>query len=313
MDIIFMGTPEFAVESLKALHERKHTIKAVVTAPDRQAGRGRKLQQSAVKTYADQHELPLLQPTNLKDEAFIKELETLKPDLIVVVAFRMLPKVVWDLPEKGTINLHASLLPNYRGAAPINWAVINGEQKTGASTFFINERIDTGAILEQVEVAIKDTDSAGDIHDLLMIEGAKLLVHTADALEEGSIKPQIQQLHGNEKEAPKLFKEDMRLDMDSEADTIYNKIRGLSPFPGAYAMLQHEDKELQFKIISASRTDVKPTQATGTLVQNGHHELLLHAKGGVLRLNEVQLQGKRRMKTVDFLNGMKLNSTDKLV
>lgn len=306
MDIVFMGTPEFAVANLEALHKSAHTIKGVVTMPDKPAGRGRKLQGSAVKEFASANNLPVLQPTNLKDPAFLEELSKLKADLIVVVAFRMLPKLVWAMPTFGTINLHASLLPNYRGAAPINWAVINGETKTGATTFFINEEIDTGAILQQVEIDIDETDDAGDVHDRLMIAGAKLLVETVSEIEKEKLSPKIQKLTGKEKAAPKIFKEDLQLDLSANATDLYNKIRGLSPFPTAQATFVNGDLSVNIKIISTEIADEPSTLAAGSLQQIGKKQLYLHTSKGILNLKEVQLQGKKRMNIVDFLNGIKI-------
>ncbi len=313
MDIVFMGTPEFAVASLKALHTSTHTIKGVVTMPDKPAGRGRKLQQSAVKDFAIAHQLPVLQPTNLKDEGFLKQLEDLKPQLIVVVAFRMLPKVVWSMPPFGTINLHGSLLPNYRGAAPINWAVINGETKTGATTFFINEDIDTGAMLQQTEIDILEKDTAGDVHDRLMEAGAHLLVETVTLVEAKKLTPKPQQLNGTERAAPKIFKEDLHIDVQQSMHHIYNKIRGLSPFPTAQATFINGETEQNIKLILATKTDETPTMPAGSLQQEGKKTLWLHTKNGVLSLTEVQLQGKKRMQIADFLNGIKIESNARLI
>ena len=239
--IVFMGTPDFAVVTLKALIDHNFNVVGVITAPDRPSGRGRKLNQSAVKKYASEQQLTILQPTNLKNESFLNELKTLDANLQIVVAFRMLPKVVWQLPSLGTFNLHASLLPDYRGAAPIHWAIINGETKTGVTTFFIDEKIDTGAIILQEETTINDTETTGDLHDKLMNIGSQLVVKTVKLIQKGEVKTIVQQLNDNviSKEAPKIFKETCKIDWKQPLDKIYNKIRGLNPFPGAWCVLNN--------------------------------------------------------------------------
>lgn len=314
MNIIFMGTPEFAVASLEAILQSDHTVSAVVTAPDKPAGRGRTLQESAVKKYAQQHSLDVLQPPKLKDESFLETLKNYQADLFVVVAFRMLPKVVWDMPPKGTINLHGSLLPNYRGAAPINWAVINGETKSGATTFFLNETIDTGDLIDRVEVAIAPTDNAGDLHDKLMVEGAGLVVDTLNQIAAGKVQAIKQVLSGNEKPAPKLFKENTRLSLELTTDAFYNKVRGLAPFPGAHAVLENGDQQVQIKLLETEKTDYTETTHTpGTLFQPERKKLCLQLKDGVLSLKTVQMEGKKRMNIVDFLNGTSLETGAKLL
>lgn len=229
--IIFMGTPDFALETLKQLVENKYNVIGVVTVPDKPAGRGQKLQSSPVKIYAEEKQIPVFQPTNLKDQNFINTLKELKPDLQIVVAFRMLPKVVWQLPKFGTFNLHASLLPYYRGSAPINWAIINGETKTGVTTFFIDEKIDTGAIILQSETLITDKETAGSLHDKLMTQGAELVLQTVDKIEKGDVKVSYQPTNETFVDAPKIFKETCKVNWLSEGIEIERLVRGMSPFP----------------------------------------------------------------------------------
>jgi methionyl-tRNA formyltransferase len=314
MNIIFMGTPEFAVASLAAIVASSHTVSAVVTAPDKPAGRGRSLQSSAVKQYAEAHNIPVLQPHKLRDEDFLKELQAYEADLFAVVAFRMLPKVVWDMPAKGTINLHGSLLPNYRGAAPINWAVIHGETKSGATTFFLNEDIDTGDLIDRVEVAIGPNDNAGDLHDKLMQEGAALLVRTLNQIEAGTVRPQKQILSGKEKSAPKLFKENTALSTDLSTAAFHNKVRGLSPYPGAHATLKNGEQEVQVKILETEHVSAAEQEhGIGSLFQPERKKLFLQLRDGVLSLKSLQVEGKKRMAVVDFLNGTTLEKGAKLL
>lgn len=309
LKIVFMGTPEFAVESLKQLVENGYNVVAAITVPDKPAGRGQKLRASAVKEYALEKSIPVLQPEKLKDPTFLAELTALTPDLQVVVAFRMLPKEVWNLPPYGTFNLHASLLPQYRGAAPINWAVINGEAKTGITTFLIDEKIDNGNILLQQEVEINFEDNAGIVHDKLMFQGSKLVCTTVDALATKSIQPIIQTgLYENEEElqpAPKIFKQDCRIQWSKPVESIYNQIRGLSPYPAAWTHFTFGDDLKVLKIFSAEILH-KPAETPGTIESDGKTYLHICAKDGWLKINNLQLEGKKRMPIEDFLRGNKI-------
>lgn len=306
--IVFMGTPEFAVASLDALVKAGALIAGVVTAPDKPAGRGMKLTESAVKKYAVEHGLHLLQPVKLKDPAFLEELRSLRADLQVVVAFRMLPEVVWNMPPMGTINLHGSLLPQYRGAAPINWAVINGEKETGVTTFKLQHEIDTGHILLQDSFAIGEDDSAGDVHDYMKEVGAKLLVRTVEGLVAGTLeeKPQ-EEFEGREagskaivlKHAPKIFTETCKIDWHKTAYEIHNLIRGLSPFPGAFTYLQ--DKML--KVYKSKKEIAPPTIPIGTADTNGKTYLKFACADGYIHVLDIQLEGKKRMLIEEFLRG----------
>lgn len=300
-----MGTPDFAVATLDTLIKNGYPVVGVITAPDRPAGRGRKLQESAVKIYARENGLTLLQPTNLKDGDFLDRLKDLKPELQIVVAFRMLPKVVWELPHMGTFNLHASLLPDYRGAAPINWAIINGEKETGATTFFIDDKIDTGEILLQTKCPLHETDTAGTLHDRLMHLGADLVLETVKQLETGQVRPKEQQEDTRLKPAPKLHRETCELDWDVPMQQIYNKIRGLSPFPTAWTTLFNGEEEHFLKIYGASMESDMHSENPGTVIVN-KNELKIAVEDGFIQLLEIQLPGKRRMGTREVLNGLKL-------
>lgn len=302
LKIVFMGTPEFAVASLEALVQSTHEVVAVITAPDRKAGRGRKLTASAVKTYALAHELPVLQPTNLKHAAFQDELRSYGADLFVVVAFRMLPQSVWEMPPLGTFNLHASLLPDYRGAAPINWAVINGETETGITTFLLDKQIDTGALLLQERVPIPRHYSAGDLHDDLMTKGAQLVATTADRLASGDYSPQPQPAPNTGKLAPKIFRDDRRIDWQRPAEALYHFIRGLSPYPGAWTTLDGETFKVVFAEVASPPIIIQGV-APGQIVVEGE-ELFAQTGDGWLRLTHIQPAGKRRMATADWLRGM---------
>lgn len=302
--IIFMGTPEFAVASLDALVQAGANIVGVVTAPDKPAGRGMKLTESAVKKYAAERGLDLLQPEKLRDPGFLDALRELKADLQIVVAFRMLPEVVWDMPPMGTVNLHGSLLPQYRGAAPINWAVINGEEYTGVTTFQLQHAIDTGNILLQEKFAISETDTAGDVHDTMKNIGADLLVRTVQALAEGSIKPMTQEKAavGIElKHAPKLFTETQKIDWSLPVDKIYDLIRGLSPYPTAFTQLQ--DKTL--KIYKAKKEYEEPSLQPGSVLTDHKTFLKFAAADGYIHVLDLQLEGKKRMVVEDFLRGFR--------
>jgi methionyl-tRNA formyltransferase len=303
--IVFMGTPDFAVAGLSALTEAGYAIVGVITAPDRPAGRGRKLQESAVKRFALTKGLKVLQPTNLKDESFIKELKTLKPNLQVVVAFRMLPKVVWQLPEFGTFNLHASLLPQYRGAAPINWAIINGEETTGVTTFFIDEKIDTGEIILQEETDIHYDDDAGSLHDRLMTLGAAVILKTVGLIEKDKVTTQTQPQSDELKTAPKIFREDCKIDWAMSGRSIYNFVRGLSPYPTAWCSLKNGQDELSIKIYrTAFEKETHQLQAGAVL--STKDSLKIAVTDGFIELLTIQLPGKRKMTVNEVLNGFKL-------
>ncbi|SEP06824.1 methionyl-tRNA formyltransferase [Mucilaginibacter gossypiicola] len=305
MRIIFMGTPQFAVASLDALIKAGSDIVAVITAPDKPAGRGQKVSESAVKQYAAANGLKVLQPEKLKNEDFIAELKALKADLQVVVAFRMLPEAVWNMPPKGTINLHASLLPQYRGAAPINWALINGEKESGVTTFFLKHDIDTGNILFTEKITLTGHEDAGELHDRLMNKGAGLLVKTVKAVESGRYNehPQAQLAEGTElRHAPKIFKDDCKIDWAQPTLSIYNKIRGLSPVPTAYTELNGKNLKIYVSQYELSETDIQP----GGFLTDNKTYLKFAAKDGFISLKDIQLEGKKRMGIEDFLRGVKL-------
>ncbi len=302
--IVFMGTPEFAVASLDALVKAGYTIVGVITAPDKPAGRGMKLTGSAVKQYAQEHNLRLLQPEKLKNPAFLSALRSLKADLQVVVAFRMLPEVVWNMPPLGTINVHGSLLPQYRGAAPINWAVINGEPETGVTTFKLQHEIDTGNILLQDRFAIGENETAGEVHDKMKLTGAALLAKTVAGLINGSIKeiPQESIETARLKHAPKIFTDTCRINWLQPVADIHNLIRGLSPFPGAFTTL--DNKTLK---IFRSKKITDATGVPGTIESDGQTYLRFAAADGYIEVLELQLEGKKRMRTEDFLRGHKMD------
>lgn len=303
MRVVFMGTPSFAVASLNEIHTNSsHDVVGVVTVPDKPAGRGQKLNISDVKKYAVEQQIPLLQPEKLKDEGFIAELKALNADVFVVVAFRMLPKVVWSMPAKGTFNLHGSLLPQYRGAAPINWAVMNGDCKTGVTTFLIDEEIDTGNILLADEVTIGENDNVGTIHDHLMEIGAKLVVTTLDGLANDSLKPHPQDETLELKHAPKIFKEDCKIDWNSSIDTIHNKIRGLSPYPCAWTTYGSGENFKSLKISRGVKTDIEISGELFEMVRTKNN-LYIHLKDGMYEITELQPEGKRKMSAKDFING----------
>lgn len=303
--IVFMGTPDFAVAGLSALTEAGYTIVGVITAPDRPAGRGRKLQESAIKRFALTKGLKVLQPTNLKDESFINELTALKPNLQIVVAFRMLPKAVWQLPELGTFNLHASLLPQYRGAAPINWAIINGEETTGVTTFFIDEKIDTGEIILQEETDIHYDDDAGALHDRLMTLGAAVILKTVELIEENRVVTQTQPQSETLKTAPKIYREDCKINWGMPGGSIYNFIRGLSPYPTAWCFMKNGQDELSIKIYKTVFETEKHQLNVGTLVSN-KNSMKIAVIDGYIELLCIQLPGKRKMTVKEVLNGLKL-------
>ena len=307
--IVFMGTPDFSVESLKALIENDYQVVGVITAPDKPAGRGRQMSEPAVKQYALQQNLKVLQPEKLKNPEFIAELESLKADLQIVVAFRMLPEIVWTMPPMGTFNLHASLLPQYRGAAPLNWAIMNGETETGVTTFLLSHEIDTGQIIFQEKLEIAENDTVGDLHDRMMSVGAQLVLRTVDALAEGIVQPIDQeQLIGQTdriKQAPKIFKDDCRIDWTKDTESVRNHIRGLSPYPAAWTELVHQKKNeiLTAKIYAVSRGNSNLPAAPGTLQTDGKKYLKIACTDGWLSVDEIQLSGKKRMKIDELLRG----------
>lgn len=307
-----MGTPEFAVITLKYIIEAKYNVVGVITAPDRPAGRGRKLQQSAVKEFAVANNLTVLQPTNLKSPEFLEALKSLKPNLQVVVAFRMLPKVVWQLPEFGTFNLHASLLPQYRGAAPINWAIINGETLTGASTFFIDEKIDTGAMILQKETPIEQNDTVGSLHDKLMTLGAALVIETLDLIKDDKVKTISQKESEDLKDAPKLTKENTRIDWTLSATRIYNFIRGLNPYPAAWTVITNGEQELNAKLYDVEILEESHNKELGKISVD-NNKLKVAVKNGYILVNEIQLPGKRKMKTKELLNGYQFETDAKVL
>lgn len=303
MRVVFMGTPEFAVTCLDALKQSPHEIAGVVTVPDKPAGRGKKISRSAVAKYALEHEIRLLQPPKLKDKEFLNELKELNADVFVVVAFRMLPKEVWEIPPKGTFNLHASLLPQYRGAAPINWAIINGETLSGVTTFMIDEQIDTGNILLKKEVAILPEDNAGSLHDKLAETGKELILTTLSGLEDGSLKAHPQKVEESLKAAPKIFPKDCIVNWKAPLADIHNKIRGLSPYPGARSDFWHKEEKTTFKIFKG-RIENEKIGNPGQIIF-GKKEIRIALENGSYIIEELQPAGKRRMKSVDFINGLK--------
>jgi methionyl-tRNA formyltransferase len=297
--IIFMGTPEFAVPSLDLLYKAGYNIVGVITAPDKPAGRGMKLSESEVKKYAVKNNLKILQPDKLKHPDFIEELRQLKADLQVVVAFRMLPEMVWKMPPLGTINLHASLLPQYRGAAPINWAIINGEKETGVTTFKLQQEIDTGNILLQEKIKINDNETAGTLHDKMKSIGAELLLKTVQQLQNGTLQEHAQSYSSMLRLAPKIFSEDCKINWDQNVEDIFNFIRGLSPYPAAFTFLQGK----KLKIFSAEKQQHIGLGSPGDYVTNNKSYLKFAAKDGYISIKELQSEGKKRMNVVDFLRG----------
>jgi methionyl-tRNA formyltransferase len=304
--LVFMGTPEFACESLKALTENGYNVEAVVTVPDKPAGRGQKITQSEVKQFALKHGIPLLQPEKLKDESFITDLRSFKADLQVVVAFRMLPEIVWNMPPFGTINLHASLLPLYRGAAPLNWPIINGDSETGVTTFLLRHEIDTGHILFQEKISIGSEDNVGVIHDRLMVLGAKLVLKTVDALAEGNVNPVPQEsliIDPERLHAPKIFKENCKIDWEMPGPQINNLIRGLSPYPAAWTNLAHADNLFTLKILGSSFEPALHTYPPGHILSDKKKYIKIAVRDGFILIKDLQLAGKKRMPVADFLRG----------
>jgi methionyl-tRNA formyltransferase len=310
LKIIFYGTPEFAVPSLDILVKNKYNIVAVVTVPDKPAGRGQKIISSPVKEYAEQHGLKILQPSNLKDENFLHDLQELNPDLQVVVAFRMMPEAVWKLPKRGTFNLHASLLPQYRGAAPINWAIINGEKETGVTTFFLQQEIDTGKIIDREKISIGEKENAGELHDRLMIVGARLVLKTVDSIskENYTLTDQDKLASGAElKAAPKLTKMNCRIDTHKTAEEVENFVRGLCPYPGAITEFYNDNGfSLVAKIYKVTAGSASHQNKAGFIETDNKIFLKIFLRDGFVFVDELQVAGRNRMPVKDFLNGFKL-------
>ena len=305
-----MGTPEFAVGILDTIIKNKYEVVGVITAPDKPAGRGQKIKYSAVKEYALENNLTLLQPTNLKNEEFLSELKALNANLQVVVAFRMLPKAVWEMPELGTFNLHASLLPNYRGAAPINWAIINGESKTGVTTFFIDDKIDTGAMILNSEIGISEDENAGALHDRLMDLGSTTVVETLALIEKGNVQTTIQTDTPDIKTAYKLDRDNCKIDWNKPVEEIHNLIRGLSPYPASWCFFNDNDQEWNVKIYEAKMIQESHTLDTGQIVST-KKELKVAANGGFIQIMSLQFPGKKKMTAQEFLNGMSFSENAK--
>jgi len=308
--IVFMGTPDFAVGILDTILKNNYEIAGVITAADKPAGRGQKIKYSAVKEYALEHNLNLLQPTNLKDESFLEELKSLNANLQIVVAFRMLPKVVWEMPSLGTFNLHASLLPNYRGAAPINWAIINGETKTGVTTFFIDDKIDTGAMILSSETEIDPNENAGQLHDRLMNLGSNTVIETLDLIEKGQVNTIIQTESADIKTAYKLNKENCKIDWSKSASEINNLIRGLSPYPASWCFFTDKDQEWNVKIYESKIISETHRYTIGTIVSS-KKELKIAVKDGFIQILNLQFPGKKKMTTAELLNGISFSDEAK--
>lgn len=304
LKVVFFGTPEFAKTALEAIHNSHHEVVGVVTVADKASGRGQKINQSPVKIYAVEYNLPVFQPEKLRNPSFLEEIRNLNADIFVVVAFRMMPKILFEMPRLGTFNLHASLLPDYRGAAPINFTIINGETKTGATTFFINEKIDEGNILLQEEIEILPQDNAGTLHDKLMGMGAELIVKTLNGLAENNIQQKPQPQVENPKNAFKIFKEDTKINWQNDSETIHNFVRGMSPYPCAFTVLKIGDEVKSLKIFSGNYTLEDHKNEAGTL-EISKHSFKIFTQDGYYQPNEVQLEGKKRMNIKDFLNGFK--------
>ena len=314
MRIVFMGTPGFAVPSLKMLLENGFEIAAVITAPDKPAGRGQQIMKSEVKKFAETHNLKILQPTNLKNESFLSELKSLQADLQIVIAFRMLPEAVWNMPPLGTYNLHASLLPAYRGAAPINWAIINGEKESGVTTFKLKHEIDTGSIMHQEKAEITENMTAGELHDLLMEMGANVVLKSVQAIKNGNVNLKEQVITGELNHAPKIFREQCKIDWRKDAICIHNLIRGLSPYPAAWTEFSNENDEVvqlkifKTKIISDSESHAKPC-----LIAEDNNRIIALCSRGRLEIEELQAPGKKRLSAAEFLRGYKLTPDNRLI
>lgn len=308
--IVFMGTPDFAVGILDQIVKNNYNVVGVITAADKPAGRGQKIKYSAVKEYALANNLNLLQPTNLKDESFLGELKSLNANLQVVVAFRMLPKVVWEMPSLGTFNLHASLLPDYRGAAPINWAIINGETKTGVTSFFIDDKIDTGAMILSSEIEITPNENAGQLHDRLMNLGSKTVIDTLNLIEKGNVSTIIQEDHADIKTAYKLNKENCKIDWTKSAAEINNLIRGLSPYPASWCFFTDKDQEWNVKIYDSAIISEQHDYSTGKIISS-KKELKIAVKDGFIQILSLQFPGKKKMTTAELLNGISFSEEAK--
>jgi methionyl-tRNA formyltransferase len=308
--VVFMGTPDFAVASLGSLLMNGYNVVAVVTSPDKPSGRGRMVTKSAIKEFAESNYLPVLQPDNLKNPVFTERLKRLSPDVFIVVAFRMLPEMVWRIPPKGTFNLHASLLPQYRGPAPINHVIINGETMTGVTTFMIDDKIDTGNILMREEVPIFPFENAGDLHDKLMKHGARIVVKTLEAIAEGHISPQPQSnfmLPGEIlKTAPKIFPDDCIIRWDCDPDKIHNLIRGLSPYPCAKSVFKNENKTITFKVFESRPVYEKHNFRPGQIISDGRKFIKIACCGGFIEIISLQIEGKIRMNSEEFLRGFRI-------
>ncbi len=304
LKVVFFGTPEFAKSCLQAIHESSHEIAAVVTVPDKASGRGQKINKSAVKLYAEENNLMIFQPEKLRNKEFLANMKNLDADVFVVVAFRMMPKMLFEIPELGCFNLHASLLPDYRGAAPINYAIIHGEQKTGVTTFFINEKIDEGNILLQRETEIGADENAGELHDRLQQIGAELIVETLDKLSEGNLKERPQQTVSEPKNAFKIFKEDTRINWKQPSEKVHNFIRGMSPYPAAFTTLEIEDNPKILKIFSGT-FEIKNHQEKPGSSAISRNSFAIYTSDGIYFPAEVQLEGKKRMDVKSFLNGFR--------
>lgn len=310
--IVFMGTPDFAVGILDSILKNNYEVVGVITAADKPAGRGQKIKYSAVKEYALANNLNLLQPTNLKDESFLAELKSLNANLQIVVAFRMLPKVVWEMPQFGTFNLHASLLPNYRGAAPINWAIINGETKTGVTTFFIDDKIDTGAMILSSETEIDPNENAGQLHDRLMNLGSNTVIDTLALLEKGKVNTTIQTENADIKTAYKLNKENCKIDWTKSSSNIHNLIRGLSPYPASWCFFTDKNQEWNVKIYESKVISEAHNYTTGTIISS-KKELKIAVKDGFIQILSLQFPGKKKMTTTELLNGISFSEEAKAV
>lgn len=312
LKIVFMGTPEFAVGILDTIYQNNYDIVGVITAPDKPAGRGQKVKFSAVKEYALEKGLQLLQPVNLKDESFLQELKSLEANLQVVVAFRMLPEAVWKMPKLGTFNLHASLLPQYRGAAPINWAVINGEIRTGVTTFFIDEKIDTGVMILREEVAIDENETAGELHDRLMELGQGTVLKTLKLIETGKAETTIQNESEDIKTAYKLNKDNCKIDWSKPGREIHNLVRGLSPYPAAWCFVNDSGQEWNVKIYETLFEETKPIETTGSIIA-GKKEMKVAVTDGYLHIKSLQFPGKKKMTAQELLNGMQFSDDAKVL
>lgn len=310
--IVFMGTPDFAVSILEAILANNYQVVGVITAPDKPSGRGRKINESAVKQYAQKHDLNILQPNNLKDPAFLEALEALQANVQVVVAFRMLPQAVWKMPALGTFNLHASLLPNYRGAAPINWAIINGETETGVSTFFIDNKIDTGDMILQKPVAIEETDNVGTLHDKLMEAGSHLVVDTLKLIENNTVQTTAQQNKGDLKEANKLNRENCKIDWNDSLNHIHNMVRGLNPYPSAWCYLKNNNETLEIKIYETRKDLAEHNFPNGHIITS-KKTLKIAVPDGYIFVETLKLPGKRKMLINDLLNGYDFHEEAKML